>query len=242
MTKSRLSPVLIIGLALILLVAAGCNRPDAQATLDTPVPSDVDVQTLPTLPPAATPTLPVNVTADDLMATQMAGMMPEPTTPEATPTPEPVTISPAESTPAPLPDISTPTPTVETPAQPVTQTVNTSGQIVYTVKPGDRLFSIARIYSINPYAIAQANNIPAPYYIYPGQQLIIPTGGSGTPPQPPPTTQPPSGQCRSYYVVRIGDNLFRIALTVGVPMAQLAAANNISNYNLIYAGQRLCVP
>lgn len=240
MTKRPLSPVMIIGLALVLLVAAGCNRPDAQAALDTPVPSDAGIQTLPTLPPAATPTLPV--TSDDAMATQMAGVTPGPSVPEETPTPEPVAMPPAESTPTPMPAVSTPAPTVETPAQPVTQTVNASGQIVYTVKPGDRLFSIARIYSINPYAIAQANNIPAPYYIYPGQQLIIPTGGSGTPPQPPPTTQPPSGQCRSYYVVRTGDNLFRIALTVGVPMAQLAAANNISNYNLIYAGQRLCVP
>ena len=236
MTKKPVSPVLIIGLTLVLLIAAGCDRPIPQAELETPQASVP--QALPTLPPVATPTLPIGEMPPDLSATLNASEPAAVPTVELFPTPFPVeTPAPAELA------TSTPEPTPEAQPTPAAQTVNASGQIVYTVQPGDRLFSIARIYNINPYAIAQANNIPAPYYIYPGQQLIIPTAsGTPAPPQPGVTPAPPTGQCRSYYVVKSGDNLFRIALTTGVSMASLAAANNITNYNLVYAGQRLCIP
>lgn len=237
MMKKSVSPVLIIGLALVLLVAAGCDRPVPQAQLETPQASVP--QALPTLPPVATPTLPVGEMPPDLSATVAAETTPAA---EATPT-LPLIFTPEPPTATPEPELATSTPAAPEPQPtPAAQTVNASGQIVYTVQPGDRLFSIARIYNINPYAIAQANNIPAPYYIYPGQQLIIPASGTTVPPQPGVTPAPPTGQCRSYYVVKPGDNLFRIALTTGVPMASLAAANNITNYNLVYVGQRLCIP
>jgi LysM repeat protein len=42
--------------------------------------------------------------------------------------------------------------------------------------------------------------------------------------------------------VRPGENLYRISLAYGVPMSTIAAANGIANYNLIYAGQTLCIP
>ena len=113
--------------------------------------------------------------------------------------------------------------------------------MVHTVKPGETLFSIAQLYGVNPYSIAAANNIPYPYIIYPGQQLIIPTGS--TPPPPGPTPIPPKpGQCRYYHTVRPGQNLYRISLAYGVPMSTIAAANGIVNYNLIYAWQTLCIP
>ena len=60
---------------------------------------------------------------------------------------------------------------------------------------------------------------------------------------PGPTPVPPQpGKCRYYHTVRPGENLYRISLTYGVPMASIAAANGIVNYNLIYAGQTLCIP
>jgi LysM repeat protein len=126
----------------------------------------------------------------------------------------------------------------QTPQVLPTAPVNAQGNIVHTVKSGETLFSIGRLYNVNPYSIAAANNIPYPYVIYPGQQLTIPTGT--TPPGP--TPPPPSGQCRYYHTVRPGENLYRISLAYGVPMATIAAANGIVNYNLIYAGQTLCIP
>ena len=103
------------------------------------------------------------------------------------------------------------------------------------MQPGERLFSIARLYNVNPYAIAQLNGIPAPYLIYPGQTLKIPGSGNVTPAPP-----PPSGA--TTYTVLPGDSLFRIALRFGKSMQAIAAANDITNYNLIYPGQVLKIP
>jgi LysM repeat protein len=44
----------------------------------------------------------------------------------------------------------------------------------YTVQAGDTLNSIARACGTTVEALQQANNIPAPDYIFPGQQLTIP--------------------------------------------------------------------
>lgn len=44
------------------------------------------------------------------------------------------------------------------------------------------------------------------------------------------------------YVVRYGDTLYRISLRFGVSVSAIAQANNITNINLIYAGQTLRIP
>lgn len=44
------------------------------------------------------------------------------------------------------------------------------------------------------------------------------------------------------YLVRPGDNLFRIALNHGTTMQAIAAANGIYNYTLVYAGSVLSIP
>ncbi|MEL6308473.1 MAG: LysM peptidoglycan-binding domain-containing protein [Chloroflexota bacterium] len=44
------------------------------------------------------------------------------------------------------------------------------------------------------------------------------------------------------HVVQNGENLFRIALRYGVSLNDLAAANGISNPNLIFVGQQLTIP
>ena len=57
----------------------------------------------------------------------------------------------------------------------------------------------------------------------------------------PPTTAPPPA-CRAIYVVRRGDNLYRIALRYGTTYTEIARANGIANPRLIYPGQQLCIP
>ncbi len=52
---------------------------------------------------------------------------------------------------------------------------------VYTVRPGDTLASIAYRYGTSAWAIASANGLANPNYIYPGQRLRIPAGGGGAP-------------------------------------------------------------
>lgn len=242
MKSLRFSPWLIFVLAAALVFVAGCERPYPQEPLATPAPMNVPTQ-LPLQPEAigtqlpqgeATPTLPAVVVTELGVQTPAPGqptpVQPVSGQPQAQPSPQvQPTVPPAgvQSTPQSQP----PTASSQTQAQ-------TAGG-VYTVKAGDTLFSIGRMYNVNPYSIAAANNIPYPYIIYPGQQLVIPTG---TPPSNPTPIPPQPGACRYYHTVRPGENLFRISMAYGVPMDAIAAANGISNYNLIYAGQVLCIP
>lgn len=240
MKHIRFSPWLILVLAVVMVFAAGCDRPDPQVAIDTPQPMSVPQQPVESqavgtpvpggetnLPPdgAATPTLPPVISATTVGSEgAVVG--------EATPVP-----SSPDTTQQLVPTVPPPQPTPQPQSQP-TAAVNAQGNVVHTVKSGETLFSIGRLYNVNPYSIAAANNIPYPYVIYPGQQLTIPTGT--TPPGA--TPPPPAGQCRYYHTVRPGENLYRISLAYGVPMATIASANGIVNYNLIYAGQTLCIP
>ncbi len=147
--------------------------------------------------------------------------------------------------PVPISAPATVTPTATPVVVVVTATPGKTG--VYIVQPGDTLSQIARKYNSTVNAIASLNGIVNPNRIRVGQQLTIP--GAGGPPDPgvvstsPPTpTQKPIPQLPRTYVVRPGDNLYRISLRFGVSMAALANANGIANINLVFAGQVLMIP
>ncbi|HYO89077.1 MAG TPA: LysM peptidoglycan-binding domain-containing protein [Candidatus Limnocylindrales bacterium] len=142
-----------------------------------------------------------------------------------------------------IPTGTTPPPTPPaTPGQPV----------IYVVQPGDFLARIARQFNTTVSAIVAANNIANPNLIFPGQQLIIPVGGTVPPPvatsQPAtsvpatsvPPTQSPGGT--TTYVVQPGDTLGSIARRFGTTVTAIAQANNIVNPNLIFTGQVLIIP
>ena len=97
---------------------------------------------------------------------------------------------------------------------------------------GETLFSIGRLYNVSPWAIASANRLANPNRIYVGQRLYIPAGQPYYPPC----------WCRSTYIVRRGDTLFRIGRTYGVSAWSIARVNHIYNMNYIWAGQRLFIP
>jgi LysM repeat protein len=199
------------GLVLTVALIAGCERPAASDAVPTVGPE------------AASPTpgeFPSTAATD-------AAANPSPAPVEvSSPTPEPTVASPVEATPIPA--------ATQPPSATATSTATTApgAGTTYIVQPGDRLFSIGRKFGVNPYSIAQANNIVPPYIIYPGQQLNIPAGG-GT------VTPPPTGRT---HTVAPGDNLFRISLRYGASVQAIAAANNISNVNLIFIGQVLRIP
>jgi LysM repeat protein len=236
MKQIRFSPWLILVLAAVLVFAAGCDRPDSTVVIATPQPQQpqqpLQPESLGTPVPGveATPTLPIAIATVDLGAT--------PAPADMTPAAPDGGQSQAAGTPQSVPTVVPPGPTQTPQVLPTAPAPGTP--IVHTVKSGETLFSIGRTYNVNPYAIAAANNIPYPYIIYPGQQLTIPTGA--TPPGPTPVPPPSSGTCRYYHQVKPGENLFRISMAYGVPMSTIAAANGIVNYNLVYAGQTLCIP
>ncbi|MCC5896024.1 MAG: LysM peptidoglycan-binding domain-containing protein [Alkalibacterium sp.] len=110
-----------------------------------------------------------------------------------------------------------------------------SGQ-TYTVRSGDTLYAIARRFNVTVQQLASANNISNVNLIRVGQVLVIPgSGGTVTPPPPPPSTT-------VRYTVKSGDTLYAIALRYNTTVARIAAANNITNTNLIRVGQVLIIP
>lgn len=111
--------------------------------------------------------------------------------------------------------------------------------VIHVVQPGETLSMIAARYGTTISAIASANGIYNPNYIFVGQHLTIPSG-TYYPPYTPPY-QPPSygGQ---YYTVRPGDSLSSIARWFGSNVYAIAQANGIWNINHIYVGQPLFIP
>jgi LysM repeat protein len=99
--------------------------------------------------------------------------------------------------------------------------------IVHVVQRGETLYSIARRYGVDMWAIAQANGITNPNRIYVGQRLVIPAGG---------------GPAGTVHIVQPGETLYSIARRYGVDVWTIARANGITNLNYIYVGQRLVIP
>jgi len=110
--------------------------------------------------------------------------------------------------------------------------INASTQ-TYTVKAGDTLYAIALRYDTTVQTLASLNNISNPSLIRVGQVLILP-GSGGT------TTPPPSSS--TTYTVKAGDTLSAIAARYNTTVSSIAAANNITNVNLISIGQVLTIP
>lgn len=121
----------------------------------------------------------------------------------------------------------------------------------YTVQSGDDLWDISvKNYNTgyNWVDLAKANNITDPNMIYAGQKLVIP---QVTPIVP--QTNISSGEKGSTtasnvpekYTIVHGDNLWTIAVKVynnGYKWSEIAQANNLSDPNLIHAGNVLKLP
>jgi LysM repeat protein len=111
-----------------------------------------------------------------------------------------------------------------------------SGWIRVTVATGDTVYSLAQRYKTSAESLSAANclsavEVPAGYTLYvpPVPTVtIIPCG-------------PPAGWVKNY-IVKPGDNLYRIALSYGITYPQLQRANCMGSSTTIYTGQRLWVP
>lgn len=126
-----------------------------------------------------------------------------------------------------------------------------TGVCVYTVKRGDTLAAIAAKYHVTVHALAAANHILNPNYIFVGQVLSIPGCAVVTPPPAPvptvvhppaPTPTPTRPAGVTYYTVKPGDTLGVIAARYHIDLHYLARVNGIVNINHIYVGQVLVIP
>ncbi len=118
-----------------------------------------------------------------------------------------------------------------TPVSQASTTPVSTGPRQYTVKPGDWLYKIARENGVTPEALMAANpGINPDAVLKPGAVLTIPAPGTG------------GGEGGKTYVVRHGDNLFRIALNNGTTYQKLAELNGIPAPYTVYPGQVLKLP
>jgi len=90
---------------------------------------------------------------------------------------------------------------------------------VVRVSKGDTLYSIARRKNVSVRALIERNNLKAPYRIFPGQKLVIPS--------------------QRYYTVRKGDTLYSISKKHDMSVAQLARINKLQSPYTLSVGQRL---
>ena len=111
-----------------------------------------------------------------------------------------------------------------------------NGYDIYIVSRGDTMKALATRFGTTLEVLLSLNsNIKNVNLIYEGQRMVVPSG-SGVPVPPPPT----SGQI--YYVQR-GDTLRLIAARFNTTVEAILRANpQISNPNLIYAGQAISLP
>lgn len=113
---------------------------------------------------------------------------------------------------------------------------------VYIVRYGDTLFRIGLRYGVSPYYLAQINGLWNPNYIFAGMRLRVPCYGNYPPKYPPyqPTRPFPCVE-KTTYVVRPGDNLFRIALNFGTTVEALRDANDLWG-KVLRPGSTLIIP
>ena len=132
--------------------------------------------------------------------------------------------------------------------------VTTTGPVYHTVQAGETLAAVGRLYGLGWTDIAAANGLTNPNQIFAGQQLLIP--GSSSPgaaavapavetapaPAPEVVVAAPAASGQRSHVVVAGEHLASIATAYGVTWPAIAAVNNITDPNHIYAGMVLVIP
>jgi LysM repeat protein len=98
----------------------------------------------------------------------------------------------------------------------------------HIVTQGQTLSSIAWMYGVTVQALVDANGLASAAYIYIGQRLLIP--------------EPAAGLGVTVHIVQAGESLLTIAARYGVTVRDLATHNGLTNWDLIFVGQRLVIP
>ena len=119
--------------------------------------------------------------------------------------------------------------------EPTPELISTT-PVTHTVQAGENLYRIGLKYGISWVRLAEYNRLSNPNRLTVGQVLKLTDGDT------PPVDPTPSPSTETTYIVKAGDNLFRIGLAYGVSWVQIAEANGIVNPNQIKVGQELKIP
>jgi LysM repeat protein len=108
----------------------------------------------------------------------------------------------------------------------------------YVVKSGDSLTKIAQVNGVSLSSLLQANGLSKSSIIRPGQNLVIPEGGT-SPAVSASSIVVPSDALT--HTVKKGDNLTRIAAIYGTTVKRVMELNGLSDPGKIQIGQNLIV-
>ncbi len=116
------------------------------------------------------------------------------------------------------------------------------------VQRGDTVYAIARRFNVSPAAVIDANDLKKPYTLKVGQALKLPSGSAALRTEAPSRPAAPAASSKvvvakdELYTVRSGDTLYSISRRSGVPVTNIASANNIAAPYALNVGQRLLIP
>ncbi|MBN1136905.1 MAG: LysM peptidoglycan-binding domain-containing protein [Anaerolineae bacterium] len=110
---------------------------------------------------------------------------------------------------------------------------------VHVVAPGENLYRIALRYDVPLDTLAAYNHIVAPDRIFVGMEIRVP---SGTGQAAVVASEGVVAVGGSVHAVAPGENLFRISLQYGLPLASVAAYNGIPAPYTIHVGQQIRIP
>jgi LysM repeat protein len=197
--KGRVGPgitmCLLVTTAALLLTNVGCQRakparvvtpPPATPRVETPVIAQIARATGQAYPAPAEPTATPLGGVDAQAAYPSTALPPTPVTPESTqvishptelPTATPLALSTEGPTAAPT-AVTTPAGVAPTP-----EGTRVAPEVIYQVKGGDSLGSIAVLYNTTTAAIMARNGLSDPSLIRVGQELIIPVASAETIPE-----------------------------------------------------------
>ena len=128
--------------------------------------------------------------------------------------------------------VLSPTPTATPTPVPTPTPTPAPTPTTHEVRPGQTLTGISELYDIPISVIVDLNDIPDRDNLVVGQRLRLPEG----------TEIPEQGDEPGPYIVKPGDTLSGIAVTYGVTIDDLMAANGLSDPNSIFAGRELRIP
>lgn len=98
--------------------------------------------------------------------------------------------------------------------------------ILYTVKDGDTILSIANDYNVKVIDLMTINNLDNVYYLTIGETIKIPS---------------PNNNYR-YYTVKKGDTLYSISKSNNIDLDTLTLMNGLEVNEYIYPDQKLILP
>jgi len=104
-----------------------------------------------------------------------------------------------------------------------------SSGIWHRVRKGDTVWDIARKYKVPHNAILKANQIQSEKRIHIGKKLFIPGGL-------------PEHKYGTWYRVKHGDTLSRIAVNHGIPVSNLVWRNRLKSADYLQANQKIFIP